>query len=93
MLEPRWNVEDGTRQPRNLEIGIKEILVDSFHLRVTEKARTMLDLVSWGGIRQHTIETMRTYLADTCNSERPRTMAAPGTPVARWPARSFHGCG
>jgi predicted transcriptional regulator of viral defense system len=54
----------GTRQSRNLEISVERMCVDGFHIRVTDKARTVVDLVRWGGVRQHAVEAVRAYLAD-----------------------------
>ena len=33
----------GTRQPRNVEIGVEQIRIDPFHPRVTDKARTVVE--------------------------------------------------
>jgi hypothetical protein len=38
----------GTCQTRNLEIGVEGRRVDGFHLRVTDTAWTVVDLVRWG---------------------------------------------
>ncbi|WP_187144484.1 hypothetical protein [Microvirga massiliensis] len=49
----------GTRQTCNLEIGIEQMCADGLHIRVTDKARTVIDLVRWGGVRQHAVEAVR----------------------------------
>ena len=64
-----------TCQTRNLEIGVEEIPVNGFHLRVTDKARTVVDRVRCGDIRQHAVEAVRAWLADRCNAGRLRAMA------------------
>jgi hypothetical protein len=64
-----------TRQLRNLEIGVERMSVNGFHLRVTNKARTSVDLVPWGGVRQHAVEAVRAHLADGCNGSRLHAMA------------------
>ncbi|WP_147707833.1 hypothetical protein [Microvirga massiliensis] len=65
----------GTRQTRNLEIGIEQMCVDGFHLRVTDKARTVVALVRWGGVRQHAIKAVRSYLAHEGSAQRLHAMA------------------
>jgi predicted transcriptional regulator of viral defense system len=64
-----------TRQTRNLEIGTERMCVDGFHLRVTNKARTVVGLVRWGGVRQHAGEAVRSHLADEHRADRLHAMA------------------
>jgi predicted transcriptional regulator of viral defense system len=64
-----------TRQSRNQEIGVERMSFDGFHIRVTDKARTVVDLLRWGGVRQHAVEAVRSYLADGRDTGRLHAMA------------------
>ena len=53
-----------TRDPKNLEVGVETIIVDGLHVRITDKARTVIDLFRLGDVRQHAVEAVRAYLTE-----------------------------
>ena len=62
-LDPLDVTARRTRDPRNLSLGVEAAGADGLRFRVTDRARTVVDLVRLGGVRQHAVEAVRAYVA------------------------------